>query len=160
MIGTRVWQAAPQDAAHVSDLLISFRDWAGSSSPPDDSFRRSVAHLLQEPATVFLLGAVGAGATPAGVCQLRYRHSVWTGTDDCWLEDLYVRDGQRGSGLGRELVLAACEHARGRGCRRIELDVNDENHPAVGLYRSLGFSPHSKRVGSEASRDLFMGMKL
>lgn len=144
----------------MATLLIEFRDWAGSKSPCDASFRGSVARLLQDPSTVFLLAARGAGSPAAGVCQLRYRHSVWTGVEDCWLEDLYVRSDLRCAGLARELVGAACEHARARGCARIELDVNDENRAAVSLYESLGFSAHSKRMGSDASRDLFMGLRL
>jgi ribosomal protein S18 acetylase RimI-like enzyme len=156
----RVWQAAAQDAADVAALLIEFRDWAGGDSPSDASFRSSVARLLQEPDTVFLLACSGAGSPAAGVCQLRYRHSVWTGVDDCWLEDLYVNGDLRRTGLGRELVGAACEHARARGCARIELDVNDENRVAVSLYQAFGFSPRSKHMGSAASRDLFMGLRL
>lgn len=160
MIVNQVWQAGRADAPEVSALLVEFRNWAGSNTPSDDSFRRSVEQLLEEPNTAFLLAAGSGGAPAAGVCQLRYRHSVWTGVDDCWLEDLYVRDNQRRAGVGRRLVLAACEHARGRGCRRIELDVNNENLRALGLYQSLGFSARSKQMGSDGSRDLFMGMKL
>ncbi|MGO9900746.1 MAG: GNAT family N-acetyltransferase [Solirubrobacteraceae bacterium] len=160
MSQNRVWQAAAQDAADVARLLIEFRDWAGSKSPCDACFHGSVARLLQEPNTVFLLASRGDASPAAGVCQLRYRHSVWTGVEDCWLEDLYVRSDLRGAGLGRELAGAACENARARGCARIELDVNDENRAAVSLYESLGFSARSKHMGSDASRDLLMGLRL
>ena len=91
-----------------------------------------------------------------GVCQLRYRWSVWTGADDCWLEDLYVRESARGRGLGRKLVEAAVERARSRGCRRIELDVNEENEAAVALYVSAGFTTEPKPPG----RTLFVSRRL
>jgi len=48
------------------------------------------------------------------VCQLRYRFAVWTGAEDCCLEDLFVEADARGSGVGRALVEAAMERARGR----------------------------------------------
>lgn len=91
-----------------------------------------------------------------GVCQLRYRWSVWTGAPDCWLEDLYVRESARGRGVGRALLEAAVERARSRGCRRIELDVNEENQAALALYRAAGFTLEPKPPG----RTLFVSRRL
>lgn len=106
--------------------------------------------------TEYWLAASGDGAPAAGVCQLRFRHSVWTGADDCWLEDLFVRGSERGTGLGRALVVAAIDCARERGCARIELDTEEVNRAAVSLYESLGFSAASKGE----SRGLFMGARI
>jgi ribosomal protein S18 acetylase RimI-like enzyme len=142
--------AGPEDVETVAGLLAAFRDWWGSSTPSDETFRVTVAKLMDDPQTEYLL----AGAD--GVAQLRYRLSVWTGVEDCWLEDLYVRDAARGSGLGRTLTEAAIERARARGCRRIELDVNETNTTAIALYASVGFAVEPKPPG----RTLFLGMKL
>jgi GNAT superfamily N-acetyltransferase len=81
---------------------------------------------------------------------MRFRHSVWTGSDDAWLEDVYVADAARGTGLGRALVEYAMERARERGCGRIQLDVNEANEPAKTLYESLGFSPWQDHPGGNA----------
>jgi ribosomal protein S18 acetylase RimI-like enzyme len=140
----------------VSALIAAFRDWWGKDEPPLEQIRATTAQLVEDPATEFLLAAPGDGAAPAGVCQLRYRLSVWTGADDCWLEDLYVDDGARGTGLGRALVDAAFERARQRGCRRIELDVNESNTDAIAFYESLGFTTEPKPPG----RTLFVARKL
>jgi ribosomal protein S18 acetylase RimI-like enzyme len=142
--------AGPQDVETVAALLAAFRDWWGSATPSDETFRRTVAVLLDDPRTEFLL------AGEDGLAQLRYRLSAWTGTEDCWLEDLYVRDTARGSGLGRAMTEACIERARSRGCRRIELDVNQTNAAAIGLYTSLGFAVEPKPPG----RTLFLGRKL
>jgi GNAT superfamily N-acetyltransferase len=153
-----VWRAQAAEAAEVTRLLVEFRDWLGDREPPAQEMARSVELLLGDPATEFLLGST-RGA-PEGVCQLRFRHSVWTSTEDCWLEDLYVEEGARGAGLGRALVQAACERARERGALRIELDTNERNHAAIGLYESCGFSASSKSHGEAAGRDLFFGRRL
>jgi ribosomal protein S18 acetylase RimI-like enzyme len=155
----RTWVAEPAEAAVIAGLLIEFRDHYGRDRPPDDSFISSVQRLIVHPDAEFLLGAPREDPDAAGVCQLRYRHSVWTAADDCWLEDLFVREAARGEGLGGALVSLALERARARGCRRVELDANESNHAALALYRRMGFSERSKSPGG-AGRDLFLGRSL
>jgi ribosomal protein S18 acetylase RimI-like enzyme len=141
--------AAPDEAGAVADLLAAFRDWWGSSNPDDASMRSTVERLLSDPATDYLLGAAQSDGVPVGVAQVRYRLSVWTGVEDAWIEDLYVRDTARGSGLGRALTELAFERARERGCQRIQLDVNIANEPARSLYPALGFSSFSVVLGAD-----------
>jgi GNAT superfamily N-acetyltransferase len=152
----RVWVAREEDSGAVASLIAGFRDWWGNERPLDADIRTIVDRLIPDPATDYLLAAPDSGPEPAGVCQLRYRLSVWTGADDCWLEDLYVTDGARRSGLGRALVEAALERARERGCKRVELDVNEENLDAIAFYVSLGFTTEPKPPG----RTLFVARKL
>ena len=95
--------------------------------------------LIPDPATEYLL----AGEPAAGLAQLRFRLSVWTGTEDAWLEDLFVQPDARGMGAGRALAEASVERARLRGCARIQLDANEANERALGLYSALGFEAAS-----------------
>jgi GNAT superfamily N-acetyltransferase len=118
-VEARVWLAKAEDVDAVSSLIAAFRDWWGKDKPALDQIRETAAVLLADPATDFLLAARD-GEDAEAVCQLRYRLSVWTGADDCWLEDLFVGEAARRGGLGRALVAAAIERARQRGCRRIE----------------------------------------
>ena len=111
--------------------------------------------LVENGGAEFLLA--GERGAPAGVCQLRYRFGLWLGTPDCFLEDLFVREAARGRGLGRALAEAAIARARERGCRRIELDVNDANPAALALYEALGFSAWVERAGG---RNLLMRLRL
>jgi ribosomal protein S18 acetylase RimI-like enzyme len=127
--------ATPADAAVVAELLADFRDHEDRDWPTLELIRAGVERLIGRDDGEFLLG----GDPPAGVVQLRYRYGVWWDAEDCCVEDVFVRADARGSGLGRELVSAAIERARERGCRRMELDTGADNAPAQGLYRSLGF---------------------
>ena len=145
--------ATEDDAGEVARLIAAFRDWQGRQEPSDASIEASVRHLLADPNTEYFVG----GEPPAGVLQLRFRHSVWTGTEDAHLEDLFVDETARRSGLGRALVDAALEHARKRGCARIELDANEANETAMRLYRSVGFGSWSDAAGGN---DLFMRLRL
>jgi ribosomal protein S18 acetylase RimI-like enzyme len=148
-------RAGSQDLDDVVRLIAEFRDWWGKRGPSEATIREVAGRLLEDERTEFLL-ACDEGGTAVGVCQLRYRPSVWTGSDDCWLEDLFVSDSARGGGHGRALVEAAFESARERGCRRIELDVNEQNEDALRFYESLGFTTEPKPPG----RTLFVSRKL
>jgi len=142
--------AEPADLDTVAGLLCAFRDWWGASTPTDETMRGAVEQLLHDPNTVYLL------AGSSGLAQLRFRLSAWTGVEDCWLEDVFVSDDARGTGLGRALVEAAIERARARGCRRIELDVQEDNEHAIRLYEKCGFSVRPKGSG----HTLFLSAKL
>jgi len=151
-----VWLAAPDQAETVAELLVAFRDHLGHSSPSDASFLDSVKRLIGRPDTEFWLAALVRDAPATGVCQLRFRHSVWTATEDCWLEDLFVCSEARRRGVARALVQRALERARERGCRRIELDTTEDNLGAIALYESVGFSTTSKG----GTRSLYLGARL
>ena len=136
-------------------------------APSDSELADSAGRILAGGDGEFLLGAVEPPNTaprddmmtagePVSVCQLRYRWSVWTSAEDCWLEDLFVRSSARRAGLGRGLVEAACERAVARACRRIQLDVEEDNEAALALYASCGFE--LTPIGS--TRSLLLGRAL
>ncbi len=127
--------AQPDDLATLAGLVAGFRDFWGRAEPTDHAIERGVGTLLADPGAEFLL------APPArGFALIRFRYVVWTDSEECELEDLFVRDAERGSGLGRALTEAAMDRARERGCVRMNISANDANSPAIDLYRGLGFS--------------------
>ncbi|MFL5869605.1 MAG: GNAT family N-acetyltransferase [Solirubrobacterales bacterium] len=150
-----VWRAGTADAATVARLMAGFRDHLDKREPTDADIRASVERILADRGSEFLIAS--DRDRPLGICQLRYRWSVWTSSEDCWLEDLYVAPEARRAGLGRALVEAALDSARSRGCVRIELDVDEDNEAARELYRACGFSLESKGRGS---RTLVAGRRL
>ena len=152
-----VWRAEPHEAEDVARLVVEFRDHLGVDWPSANAFLAGVERLVEQPDTAFLLAAPHEDAPPSGVAQLRFRYGLWYAAEDCLLEDLFVRDDARGRGVGRALVQATVDLARERGCRRIELDVNDNNAAALALYRSLGFDNRDDRYGGG---NLFMRLHL
>jgi ribosomal protein S18 acetylase RimI-like enzyme len=142
-----VWRAEPHEAAQVARLLLAFRDHLGLDWPPDERWHAGVGRLIARDDTAYLLTAPRPGAAAAGVAQVRFRPGLWWDADDCLLEDLFVLAAARGHGLGRRLVEATIALARERGCRRVELDVNEDNAAALALYRSFGFDTQDDRYG-------------
>lgn len=151
----RTWPATADELPLAASLLGEFRDYYGRDTPTDAEFADSVALIATSGSGEYLLGTLN-GDEAVGVVQLRYRWSIWTSSDDAWIEDVFVRESSRGAGLGRALMELAMARARERGCARIELDVDEANHAALTLYRELGFSAEIKAE----ERSLMMGRRL
>jgi GNAT superfamily N-acetyltransferase len=152
-----VWRAELHEAEVVGQLLVDFRNHLGVQWPSDNAFLAGVDRLIEDPNTAFLLAAPDAGSAPVGVAQVRFRFGIWWAAEDVLLEDLFVREEARGTGVGRALVDKVVELARARGARRIELDANDQNAPAQALYKSFGFDAQDDRYGG---RNLLMRLHL
>jgi len=148
--------AGPSDVAPVTSLIGGFRDFLGSPGPTNAEIEATVGILLRDRSTEFLL----IGDPEVGFVQTRFRLSVWNGSEDAWLEDLFVQESARGEGHGRLLVEAAIQRARSRGCHRIQLDVNTANERAVKLYESFGFRAVHNPAKWGDSPDCFFTLEL
>lgn len=85
--------------------------------------------------------ARGSGPAVVGYALYFLNFSTWEGVHGIYLEDLYVRPDQRGSGLGRALLTGLAGIANDRGYARLEWSVLDWNAPSIAFYRSLGALP-------------------
>jgi N-alpha-acetyltransferase 10/11 len=57
-----------------------------------------------------------------------------------WLIDVFTGPDYRRTGLARGLMAVACEVMQAAGEDRVGLTVDEDNIPAVALYKSLGFA--------------------
>ena len=64
-----------------------------------------------------------------------------TGTRGMDLHHLFVRDGQRGNGIGHHLVSRAREIARSAGCDYLSVSAATGNFAAHRFYEQLDFRP-------------------
>jgi ribosomal protein S18 acetylase RimI-like enzyme len=152
-MAVHAWRAGRHEAEAVARLLVAFRDHYGRDWPSDNAFLAGVEKLLDDRDTEFLLAAADADSPPAGVAQLRFRWGIWRAGGDCLVEDVFVSQEARGRGVARALLDLATERALERGCRRMELDVSEENAAALALYRAYGFTD---RYDASSPRDLYM----
>jgi GNAT superfamily N-acetyltransferase len=70
------------------------------------------------------------------------------GDDAVELKRMYLREDQRGRGLGRELLALALDWARAHGMRAVRLDTSERMVAAQRLYEAHGF----ERIAGDAPR--------
>ena len=64
--------------------------------------------------------------------------STWTGRPGLYLEDLYVDEAERRSGVAQGLMAVLAQEAVARGCARMDWAVLDWNQDAMRFYERLG----------------------
>ncbi|WP_409482933.1 N-acetyltransferase family protein [Arsenicicoccus dermatophilus] len=84
-----------------------------------------------------VLVAEQAGVVVGFISTEEQRH--WSGQLDVYVGELVVREDREGYGIGRALVRAVEEWARGRGVARIRLTTGAANDGALGLYEAVGY---------------------
>src|SRR5579859_3472966 len=62
-----------------------------------------------------------------------------------WIEVLGVAPGQRGRGVGRELLEAMLKHFRSQGAKSVRTLVDEQAGELQQFFTSLGFEPSSLR---------------
>jgi GNAT superfamily N-acetyltransferase len=75
---------------------------------------------------------------PAGFALFYRTFSTWECRPGIWLEDLYVPEAHRRSGVGGELLAHLARLTVKLGCSRLEWTVLRWNAPALDFYAMLG----------------------
>lgn len=84
---------------------------------------------------------------PIGFAVYFFNYSTWQGKNGLYLEDLYIRHSERGSGAGKLLLKYLAKLAVENDCGRFEWSVLEWNTPAIKFYESLGAKPKSEWLG-------------
>ena len=128
-----VREATPADAELLGRLMHDFSTEYDDFTPGPARFAERFRDLLAGGGTAALL------AGEDGLAVLRFQPSLYTEGLECYLAELYVAPARRGHGLGRELMEAAIELARGRGADYMYLATSEDDVAARGLYERMGF---------------------
>src|SRR5262245_29184819 len=115
-----------------------------------DDTTAKVWERLHDPAEPMgVLGAYVDGKL-RGIVHYIFHRSCWSIGDYCYLQDLFVAEGERNLGLGRALIAAVEEKARASGASRIYWLTHETNTDARALYDKV-----AERSGFIQYRKLF-----
>ena len=133
--------ATPDDVPAIGRMI---RELAEFEREPD-AVKTTPAQLHEAlfgaDAVASALIAVGASGEPAGFAVWYRTFSTWEGVPGLFLEDLYIAERERGSGLGRALLTALARIVVKNGWKRLEWNVLRWNGEAIAFYDTLGGRP-------------------
>ncbi|MGN9837261.1 MFS transporter [Nonomuraea sp. H19] len=133
-------RATADDAFTIHRLMSELADHQHQGSAITVSVDR-LKELLTRPEIAYLIAERGGQAI--GYVSWFQRISFWAGTDYLALDDLYVCDGERGHGVGEQLMRAVSETAEGKVIR---WEVAESNVAAQRFYERIGASVVSKKI--------------
>jgi GNAT superfamily N-acetyltransferase len=137
--------ATAKDLPHLADLLSELFALESDFAPDREKQSRGLRAILDDPGVgrLFVLRVSGK---VAGMANALITVSTAEGGKVLLLEDVIVSSAHRGNGLGRRLVEHVLGWARGQGMTRVTLLADRDNHPALDVYRKLGFEPSNMTV--------------
>jgi ribosomal protein S18 acetylase RimI-like enzyme len=68
-----------------------------------------------------------------------YGGAVYEPGGRAYIPDVYVHEGHRGKGVGKEIVQSLLSKLHKKGIKRALLDTESTNEAAMALYRGMGF---------------------
>ncbi|MFL6467974.1 MAG: GNAT family N-acetyltransferase [Pyrinomonadaceae bacterium] len=125
------------DLQHVLELMREFARYEDLESSLEVTEERLSAAMFDEGAFVEGLIAFNSD-TPIGYAIFYPNFLTFRGQRGYFLEDLYVAQESRASGLGKAFLSLIAKMAQKRGFERIDFLVLDWNETAIGFYQKLG----------------------
>jgi len=121
----RLRTATPDDADQLFDMAQLL---ATSATPQREAFGRVFGDILDDPHQCLLVAEAAAGLV--GYLHGLTHPAFHANGDIAWVEELYIDPGQRGNGLGRQLMNRFEDWAR---------EAANANYIAVATRRAHGF---------------------
>ena len=132
----KVRKATNDDMPQVLELI---KELAVFEKEPD-AVEISVADLEREgfgENPLFTCFVAESNDEIVGAALVYFRFSTWKGRT-LHLEDLIVKEAQRGKGIGEALYKQVMQFAYDRGLKRVAWDVLDWNKGAIRFYERSG----------------------
>jgi GNAT superfamily N-acetyltransferase len=121
-----------QDKTPWKELYVAYLKFY-ESEPVESSTELLWNRLTKGERAVQGLVAVSNGEV-VGIAHFHYQLSTWTNTFHCYLEDLYVKEVERGRGAATALISEVKKLAVEQKCSELFWITRESNHVARKLY--------------------------
>lgn len=132
-------QAKPEDSEALLALLNQLFEIESDFSFDEDKQRKGLELMLAGGGGRCVLAAEKEGGV-VGMVTVQTLISTAEGQAVGLIEDLVVRNGQRGLGIGKKLLAEIEVWAARQGLSRLQLLADRDNHPALRFYENSGWS--------------------
>ena len=127
----------PEEYPRVLPLIAAYQRFY-CAADPDDAVNEAFFRRFLAPSDHGLLLGAWLGDELAGHACLYWTFSSVSATDVVLLNDLFVVEEHRGSGVGRALIEAALAVARERGASALRWMTAIDNRDAQRAYERTG----------------------
>lgn len=146
--------ALRSDAADLHGMVKALAKTTGLEHKISSSAKDFLYHGFEESRAFEALIAEQDGK-PVGLCLFFYTFSSWRGKLGVYIQDLYVDESQRGTGLGRRLVVETVRCGKQQGADHLRLSVDSENVGAHAFYEHIGMSRRDDEFIFQAADQAF-----
>ena len=133
----KIVKAEEKDLEELGKLFNLYRIFYEEEDDLEKASRYILERFNHGDSEIFVAQEGNAGLT--GFVQLYPSFCSVSAVPILILYDLYVDSSHRGKGIGRLLMSAARDFAKGNGFKRLELSTAKDNHIGQSLYESLGY---------------------
>jgi GNAT superfamily N-acetyltransferase len=132
-----VREATERDADAIFDLICFKAEFDGCFSSVQATPRKLIA-AMRGTSPYFRALLAEAGGKPIGFASFHQTFSSFLAQPGIWLDDLFVRESHRGTGVGNALMRHLAVLAGKSGCARIDWIVATSNIKACDFYTHIG----------------------
>jgi diamine N-acetyltransferase len=136
--------ATPSD---VHNLLGMMREYYAYDHLKFDqrASEKAVKHLLDDE-RLGRIWMIEEGKNPVGYFVVTFWYSLEFHGKSAFLDELHIRTGYRGRGIGKRALAYVQDYCSSVGVRTLRLEVEHINLHAHNLYRKSGFREHTRHL--------------
>ncbi len=131
--------AKPDDIERLIPLVSAFHAEEGITLT--DAARRGALTPLLEGSPHGAIYLIGPGRAPIGYIAISFGWSIEFAGLDGMIDELYIRPGVRGRGIGSEVLFQLPKTLADVGMKALHLEVAHDNTRARQLYARMRFEP-------------------
>ena len=126
------------DLPDLLPLMRAYCDFYGVGPSDGDLLAMSRALIADPEREGTQLIARAGGGQPVGFATIFWTWSTLSGSRIGVMNDLFVAESARGSGVAEELIAACAAQCRERGATSLDWTTANDNHRAQRLYERIG----------------------
>lgn len=134
--------ASETDADVIHDLICAMAGEMGRAEEVTSRPSDYLKHGFKSQADFNVVLAERSGKA-VGLCLFLYTFSSWRGRRGVYIQDIFVRQTERGMGLAAHLLKETARIAHEEGATFVRLSVDKSNADARAFYHRLGLK-HSE----------------
>jgi GNAT superfamily N-acetyltransferase len=138
----------------IDDIIEMMRCYYAADGYPliETEARRTVFDLISDE-RLGRLWVVQDQGRVVGYLAVTLGFSLEYRGHDAFIDELFITEGARGQGMGREALAIAEEYCREVGVKALHLEVERHRESALRLYRRTGFEAHDRYLMSKIIDD-------